>query len=211
MTNAVFTAAGAGAFSAAGNQTVLAATGSGATAWVGLPVGPTNAAMAGNGDAEWVGSSTGAAVLAATGLGSLIGTAVGVPPAVLTATGFGDLEGVAQYRVGAVATMAGAGVFAAAGSIKPTIGTMTGAGAFKGRAAYSNLLPFNYPPSWSIMIYGATVEGAGYDPISRNLKVWFTNTFGQFIILQNMPYNVTTAIQYAPNPEAYVLRLIAAS
>ena len=48
-----------------------------------------------------------------------------------------------------------------------------------------------------------------HDPTTRNLKVWLSQFYDfQFLILPNMPFNVTTAIQFAPDPETSVLALL---
>jgi hypothetical protein len=118
-----------------------------------------------------------------------------------------------------VGSFHGSGSFIARGIVTDAaVDTWAGSGVFNAKALVPvNVRPFNYPPSWSIQINGPIIEGCGYDPITKNLKVWFTNTLGQFIILENLPYQITNAIEYAGNPptpltqEAYVLALIAST
>lgn len=86
---------------------------------------------------------------------------------------------------------------------------LAGTGTLKGVSGWTDTDPLNYIPSWSIQILGATIYGAEYDPSTRNLKVWFSAFYDfQFVVLPNMPFNVTVAIQLAPAPEAYVLSLL---
>ena len=63
--------------------------------------------------------------------------------------------------------------------------------------------------TWSIDIYGASVLCCIYDPVQYLLKVTFYN--GSFVTLKNQPLQTTNSISNAPDPEAYVLGLIAQS
>jgi hypothetical protein len=58
------------------------------------------------------------------------------------------------------------------------------------------------------MFYGDIIEGCAYDPLTQSLKVYFTNSFGQFVIIEGVPNGTTNAIQAAPDPQAYVLALM---
>ena len=69
-------------------------------------------------------------------------------------------------------------------------------------------MKFNYDASWSVMIYGDVVLGAGYDPTTTNMRVWFTGQPGQWITIGRVPFQTTQAIEGAPSPQAYVLNLI---
>lgn len=183
-------------------------SGSGSFVAVGSPSNLSVASFAGAGSFNAVGASTGIAVASFTGSGNFTGAGVGPPPAVASFTGSGGFLGVAAATGAGVATFVGSGVFSASAFTSNAVGNFTGGGSFNAQGGWSNLLPFNEPPSWSIMIYGSIILGAGYDPLTRSLKVWYTNSFGQFIILQNLPDQVTNAIEDSKDRQAYVLALI---
>jgi hypothetical protein len=188
----VFTAAGSGALAAGGSP----------------PAGPTIAAVAGAGVAAWGGSGTAVAALVSAGGGALAGVAAGSPPGVLAATGAGAIAGVGRSTAAATATMAGSGALSGVLFTKNAAGALRSAGTFSAAGSWQNLLPFNYSASWSIPINGATIAFVAYDPVSRNLRAYYAASPTQFVVVQGVSFNVTTAIQFAPNPEAYVLGLI---
>lgn len=205
-----FAMTGNGALAAAGasSQGAYAMTALGDLEAVAPASGNSIATWAGSGALVLVGAATGTASLAATGVGALSGVAVGGAPSVATLSGQGALAAVGSNTAASVATMTGVGTLAAAAVTKPTIARMTGVGRTHFSGSWSNNLPFNYPPSWSIMLYGDTIEGVMYDPVSNNIRVLFTDTFGQFIILGPFGISITNQIELSPDPEAYVLGLI---
>jgi hypothetical protein len=186
-------------------------SGSGSFSGVGEPSGLGVASWSGSG----VFSGTGTAVVSAqasfTGAGAFDGAGVGPAPSVALWAGSGAFSGTSTVVVSATALWSGFGAFNAQQLTSTAAASFSGQGAFEARGAWANVLPFNYPPSWSIMIYGPTIEGVAFDPITRNMKVWFTGTLGQYIILENIPNGTTNAIDAAPDPEAYVLNLIASN
>lgn len=185
---------GTGRFSAVGtvsNRTVLGITGTGV--FNAVSVSPTFAqfTMAGSGSWTTVGR--------------------GVAPAVAAMPATGVFQSTTTTIIRSVAAFTGSGVFNASGTT-PTTQFRSVAfatrGAFQAQGAWSNNLPFNYPPSWSINIYGPIIEAVGYDPTTQNLKIIFSNSFGQFIIIGPFGISITNQIELSPNPEAYVLGLI---
>jgi hypothetical protein len=206
--------AGSGAFAGFGAVAIapFAATGTGAFSWVaGTTPGLTVATMAGTGMISWAGAATAATVLVATGSGSLAGVSKGAAAGVAALTGSGALAGVGAASAHSVATLAGSGVFDGYLVTRGGAFSISGQGALLARGSWSNDLPFNYPPSWSIMFYGSVIEGAAYDPTLHALKIWFTGSGGQFIILYGIPLGTTNAIEAAPDPQTYVLALIRAN
>lgn len=169
--------------------------------------------ITGSGTLNWVGRSTFAASFTMTGAGGL--TAVGRPAsassAVATFAGSALLTWSSLTVTGSAAIWGGSGVFNAqsAGALFSHF-NFTGKGGFAAHGQWTNILPFNDALAWSIMFYGPTIDGVAYDPISHNMKVFYANSNGQYIMLQNLPITITNVIQFqfAKHPEEYVLQLI---
>jgi hypothetical protein len=126
-------------------------------------------------------------------------------------TGHGALAFVGRTAARSSARFAGTATFAARGIGAAPVRAVArwfGRGIFSARGEQLIDLTLSHEASWSLMLYGKTIEGVQYDPTSRRLMVWYTGTKGQGVVLENMPIGVTLAIQTAPNPEAYVLSLI---
>ena len=87
-------------------------------------------------------------------------------------------------------------------------GSAEGSSNVVGYGSWSNSLALDYDTAWSIMIYGPIIEGCVYDPQTRFLKVIFTNTLGQYIVVPNQPYTVTNQIIQSADPEALVLGIL---
>jgi len=184
-------------------------TGSGVFTGSGTVSNLSLASWTGSGSFTGDGTATATVVASFTGSGAFSGAGVGPAPAVALWTGSGAFSGTSAVTVSATALWTGSGYFYGAAVISPAVADFSGQGAFNARGAWSNNLPFNYPPSWSIMIYGSVIDGAAYDPTLKALKIWFTGSGGQFIILYGIPLGTTNAIDAAPDPQAYVLALIA--
>src|SRR5215469_3124860 len=75
-------------------------------------------------------------------------------------------------------------------------------------AGASTMLP-GYNGVWSISISGSVVAGAGYDPASRILRVFYETNVSVDVPCQ--PWQVTNAIYTSANPQAYCLQLVAQS
>ena len=205
---------GLGALSGGGgsNQGAFSIPGSGAVSWdAGTTPGLTVATISGAGTIAWVGSAASKAVLTATGVGALSGLSKGASAGVASLSGSGALSGVGASTAASAAAIAGSGAFDSFVVTEDGAFNIAADGALVARGAWSNDLPFNYPPSWSIMLYGSVIEGAAYDPTLHALKIWFTGSGGQFIILYGIPLGTTNAIEAAPDPQTYVLALIRAN
>ena len=193
------------------NLTVGSALGSGVANAISANLAFAIASAVGSGDSSGVSLTGQVAVGTASGAGAATAIALGAALSVGSAIGSGLAIGVSPTLMYAAGQAAGAGAaFGVASIVAYAAGTAAGAarvraiGVMQGR-----VLPFDIDRAWAIDINGSIIDAVQYDPITMVLRVIYVVPL--VIDVGGMPYSITNTIGSSPDPQAYVLGLVASA
>jgi hypothetical protein len=172
------------------NLAIGSASGAGAASAVALGLALSVGSAAGSGAVSGVSLTGAVAVGTAAGAGAASGVTAQSVYSVGQAIGFGTANGISSIFSFSIGTAVGVGRARAVG---------TGVG---------RILPFDSARAWSIDIYDTVVQAAGYDPITFVLRVYYVQ-LGLVVDVGGLPRSVTNAIEMSPNPQSYILSLVA--
>lgn len=197
----------------------------------GIPVTDSVGSASGTGAATAVGLAQVSAVGSAAGSGAATATSNGTVFSVGSASGAGTAQATANVGLLSIGTASGAGAASGVTNIALlSIGTAAGAGSAFGRGIeeefliatshgqglaratgimVGRVLPFDIDRAWAIDINGATIDAVQYDPITLVLRVIYVPVLT--VDVGNLPYSITNTIANSPDPEAFVLGLVASA
>lgn len=204
----VFVTLDDGSFAA---SAVGTAAGAGIASGVGVAGQLSVGTASGAGTATAVSANIGASVGSAAGAGAASGISAPLSSSVGSASGAGSASGVAKAALLSVGTAAGAG-FAFGVGVEDEVAIGSAAGSGKAHAAgmmVGRSLPFDIDRAWAIDINGSIIDAVQYDPITDVLRVIYVPPLT--IDIGNMPMSITNTIGSSPDPQAYVLGLVASA